>query len=547
MFERIAYDCHAPQCLYQLSLFHLMNKLYKDPMSRCMMNIMDNNKYASSQIYASTYTSEDMFVFFRQLIGKFFEQAQANNILYTEILFFKDKKILMALGEENTNYKEAYETVQSTNGNKRKIAWTEEENEELKTLFDKFKKRFNDDDDEEEDITDFKENEQDAGDIIDLILLNIRDGTRKRRDICVQLANLNCVESLDVFKTDKYTFKNKKPQSRNKLWRKEDLYDLRQCFELISTEAKQENKPLSEMMIKLQTCLKIKRQKKHIIDKLVDLKLVEDKNDLLKKSKKQKSKLNREDFIDDSGDSNDANELKMKKKKKKKEKNNEENGNKNNDLFDAESGSSSDSDESDSESSESESESSSQSEAESEPKKKNPNENESNEPNEKVRDIIKPIARKISNKKFLKMINGYSSEEEENNDDLPKKASTIETNLFKKNKLLDLDEEDDENSNSSSKSSSLSGSDVSITKKPAKKRTIQLLDDDDEASNFSSKKSSDDSERDDEKSKEPKTTTATKKMASESDSDSDSDNDLHLSSLASSNKRQKLILEEDDY
>lgn len=50
MFERIAYECKAPQCLYQLSLFVLINKIYKDPLSRCMMNIMDkrnndNQKY----------------------------------------------------------------------------------------------------------------------------------------------------------------------------------------------------------------------------------------------------------------------------------------------------------------------------------------------------------------------------------------------------------------------------------------------------------------------------------------------------------------------
>lgn len=42
MFERIAYECKAPQCLYQLSLFVLINKIFKDPLSRCLMNIMEN-------------------------------------------------------------------------------------------------------------------------------------------------------------------------------------------------------------------------------------------------------------------------------------------------------------------------------------------------------------------------------------------------------------------------------------------------------------------------------------------------------------------------
>lgn len=65
MFERIAYECHAPQCLYQLSLFNLINNIYKDPLSRCTMNILDNTQQRSiDNIYASSYSTEDMFAFF---------------------------------------------------------------------------------------------------------------------------------------------------------------------------------------------------------------------------------------------------------------------------------------------------------------------------------------------------------------------------------------------------------------------------------------------------------------------------------------------------
>lgn len=142
MFERIAYECHAPQCLYQLSLFHLINKLYKDPMSRCIMNIMDTNSQAAqtnqsalSQIYSSTYSSEDMFAFFRQLIFKFFEQTKLNDKLFLELMFFKDKKIVFELGEESTGYQPI---EQKKNGNKRTVAWTQEEQDELKQLFDKY-------------------------------------------------------------------------------------------------------------------------------------------------------------------------------------------------------------------------------------------------------------------------------------------------------------------------------------------------------------------------------------------------------------------------
>ena len=133
VFERIAYDCHAPQYLYQLSLFKLINCLYKDPLSRCIMNIMDT-KHANSamaQIYGSTYSSEDMFAFFRQLMSKFFEQAQANPKLYIEVLFFKDKKIISELGEDSGGYQPAEFKAS------KKVTWTEKEQDELKELFER--------------------------------------------------------------------------------------------------------------------------------------------------------------------------------------------------------------------------------------------------------------------------------------------------------------------------------------------------------------------------------------------------------------------------
>jgi hypothetical protein len=106
MLERIAYECHSLPCLYQLSLFNLINAMHKDPMSRCCMDIMDttSRRRAIDDIYASTYSTEDMFAFFRQLIAKFFEQARANDKLFLEVLFFKEKKVLFSLGEDGGGY-----------------------------------------------------------------------------------------------------------------------------------------------------------------------------------------------------------------------------------------------------------------------------------------------------------------------------------------------------------------------------------------------------------------------------------------------------------
>ncbi|RMZ93162.1 timeless -like protein, partial [Brachionus plicatilis] len=355
LLERIAYECQAPQCLYQLSLFNLINKIYKDPMSRCCMNIIEKStqKKSIDDLYASSYSTEDMFAFFRQILSKFFEQTSKNSLMFLEILFFKDKKILHELGEEYSGYK-SLNAENVSSGKSRKIAWTQDEQDELKELFEKYKRRFetNDEENYEDDIEDaLNIKNQDAGDIIDLIMLNIKDGNRKRKDICTQLANLGCVQSHEVFKTNRYTFPNRKRMGRNRLWRDEDVDELRHSFFLISDEANELNKPLNEMMGKLQACLKINRTKSCIIDKLLSLGLIKSKSEAIGSKKQKKSSNDNDDddarFINDTESDNDRKKEKKKKKKEKKSKKTTDN-----DLFDAESKSSSD----ESASSESESE-----------------------------------------------------------------------------------------------------------------------------------------------------------------------------------------------
>jgi timeless len=195
MFERISYECHAPQCLYQLSLFHLINKIHKDPMSRCIMNILDDKtltqKRSIDDLYASTYTAEDMLAFFRQLIKKFFVQLKTNPKLYAEVLFFKDKRIIFELSEESNGY-QPLDSGKNKNGKHRKVAWSEEEQDELKDLFEKYRGKFEKDQDGEIDSSNNDNSSQtdENADLIDLIMLNIKDGSRQRREICLQLFNM---------------------------------------------------------------------------------------------------------------------------------------------------------------------------------------------------------------------------------------------------------------------------------------------------------------------------------------------------------------------
>jgi hypothetical protein len=64
MFERIAYECKAPQCLYQLSLFSLINRIYKDPLSRCIMSITDNASHKPHRYYNTSLASYNILITF---------------------------------------------------------------------------------------------------------------------------------------------------------------------------------------------------------------------------------------------------------------------------------------------------------------------------------------------------------------------------------------------------------------------------------------------------------------------------------------------------
>ena len=527
--ERIAYQCQTPQCLYQLSFFNLINKIYKDPMSRCCMNIIQKNtqKKSIDDLYDSTYSTEDMFAFFRKILSKFFEQTTKNPLMFLEILFFKDKKVLYELGEEYSGYKNL--NTEAANGKNRKIAWTQEEQDELKELFEKYKRRFeaNDDENYEDDIEDvINIKNQDAGDIIDLIMLNIKDGNRKRKDICTQLANLGCVHSVDVFKTSRYTFPNRKKMGRNRLWRDEDVDELRHSFFIISEEANQLNRPMNEMMGKLQACLKINRTKSCIIEKLLNLGLIKSKSEVIGSKKTNKNDNDEAKFIDD-----DEDQPKKEKKKKKKAKKTKEND-LNNDLFDAESESGSD----ESLSSESESE-----DSESEYKNNTKEVIQDKELSDKSDKENSPVKLKSSStrEKVLEALNL--------NDD----SNDLNIIINKKSKKISSDNEDDDNQliqdilekKNKTKKKKLNQvmSDESdeefekqIKKKSVSKKRKKLLDSDEDskdsvASKDSVQKSSQVSEK--EKLKLLK-------------SDDESDEDEISNSLSS--KRQKLFLSEDD-
>lgn len=235
MFKRICNDCQLHEYLYQLNLFYLINKMYKDPLKN-YLNEIDSS------------SSQKMFEFFQELLKKFFDAQQENAKMVLELLHFKNSRYM----SEMINGPKEKSLVKAK-------CWTTEEDEELKNLFDALKS--NED-----------ENKFERGDMVDNIMIKIKDGTRSRRDITNQLLKLDLVKSKDELE-------NKKRLGRSRIWRDEDIEDLRENFEQFKND--------ENILNKIKNSLKIKRSNKEITCKLLEINLISSKSEL--KSSKDKS------------------------------------------------------------------------------------------------------------------------------------------------------------------------------------------------------------------------------------------------------------------
>jgi len=191
------------------------------------------------------------------------------------------------------------------------VAWTQEEQDELRQLYEKAQ-------------------EGGEGDLIDRIMLEISDGGRKRREICNQLVNIGCAQSIDEFKEAA----GGKKLGRNRLWRPEDLVDLRQCFALVQEDARQTGRELRLVMPQLQECLSVKRSKQVIADKLLEMGLIKERAEVLggRAGRKEGAQGEVESGAEESG------EKVVRRKKAKKAKKKSRDAKEASDLFDAESG-----------------------------------------------------------------------------------------------------------------------------------------------------------------------------------------------------------------
>ncbi|XP_070815087.1 protein timeless homolog [Chaetodon trifascialis] len=256
MLHRLAVNLKMDALLYQLSVFNLLNKILSDPA-------------------AAAY--KELVTFAKYVLNRFFSLAAQNNKAYVELLFWKN---VGAVREMTEGY--------SKDGEGKKPTWTEEEEEELRKLYEEHR-------------------HSEVPDIVETLLPLLSNSTCTRRQVVTQLVRMGLVDNAKELK---------KPKKGTQivLWTEEQEQELEMLFE----EYKDSDDVLGDILKKLTA----KRSRARVVDKLLSMGLVSERRELYKKrSRSAQGKSSgkgmteeefleglTQDFPDDSVDRDDEDE-----------------------------------------------------------------------------------------------------------------------------------------------------------------------------------------------------------------------------------------------
>ncbi|XP_037106889.1 protein timeless homolog [Syngnathus acus] len=237
MLHRVAFDLKMDALLYQLSVFHLFNKILSDPA-------------------ASAY--KELVTFAKYVLNRFFSLAATNNKAYIELLFWKN---VGAVREMTEGY--------SKDGAEKMPAWTEEEKEELRNLYEEHR-------------------HSEDPDIVETLLPLLSNSTRTRKQVVIQMVRLGLVDSAKELKQPK-------KGTGIVLWTEDQEVELQMLYE----EYKDSDDVLGNIFKKLTA----KRSRARVVDKLLSLGLVSERRELYKKRsrsarpKSSGTQMSEEDFL----------------------------------------------------------------------------------------------------------------------------------------------------------------------------------------------------------------------------------------------------------
>ncbi|XP_069007314.1 protein timeless homolog [Embiotoca jacksoni] len=217
MLHRLAVDLKMDAQLFQLSVFHLFNKILSDPA-------------------AAAY--KELVTFAKYVLNRFFSLAAQNDKAYVELLFWKN---VGAVREMTEGY--------SQDGEGKKPTWTEEEEEELRRLYEEHR-------------------DSEVPDIVETLLPLLSNSSRNRRQVVTQLVHLGLVDNAKELK-------KQKKGTRIVLWTEEQEEELQMLFE----EFKDSDDVLGNILKKVTA----KRSRARVVDKLLSMGLVSERRELYKK------------------------------------------------------------------------------------------------------------------------------------------------------------------------------------------------------------------------------------------------------------------------
>uniref|UniRef100_A0A3Q4GX39 Timeless circadian clock n=1 Tax=Neolamprologus brichardi TaxID=32507 RepID=A0A3Q4GX39_NEOBR len=222
MLHRLAVDLKMDALLFQLSVFHIFNKILNDPAAAAYQELVTLGKY---------------------LVKRFVSLAAQNNKAYVELLFWKNVGAVREMTEGYTK-----EWVLFFFSQEKRPAWTEEEEEELRRLYEEHR-------------------DSEVPDIVETLLPLLSNSNRTRRQVVTQLVHMRLVDNNVCHIQRKGT--------GIVLWTEEQELELQMLFE----EYRDSDDVLGNIMKKLTA----KRSRARVVDKLLSMGLVSERRELYKK------------------------------------------------------------------------------------------------------------------------------------------------------------------------------------------------------------------------------------------------------------------------
>ncbi|XP_078377463.1 protein timeless homolog isoform X3 [Oculina patagonica] len=245
MLHRVAVDLKTPAMLFQLSLFCTFQKIISDPAA---------NQY------------KEMVKFSRYIVAKFFELLPKNPVLLAELVVWK-------FAGDCYEIVEGYGSLALRSASQSAAAWTFEEEEELRELYEQYKG---------------------SDDLVDTIMEKMSNDTKSRRQIMNKLVLMNLVTNRKEL--------HKKPAKKG-VWPEEEVEQLRALYEEYkNTEEEDIVEKIMEHM------LNASRTRRQVVNQLVNIGLVEDRKMLRKKKKKGNRRRKKDDgfVVDDEDEGNES-------------------------------------------------------------------------------------------------------------------------------------------------------------------------------------------------------------------------------------------------